>query len=233
MGHRRAMVREEDGMTATPDTYTRLRTVYDEGRILRGDWARTGADGRQMLSLLAAASPEVERTHRADACPASVMPAWVAHLTPDLGDSVSLDAWPGVTRRYVETARGWHLIDAAAWRRVQMATLIEGMLVALPHAGAAVGAVGAVLDRLRREAAGDVPSEEERGVAAAAAAAAGAASGAAAAAWAADAAAWAWAAAEAADAAAWAAEAARAAAWDRIADAFLTALEAEVAAVLA
>ena len=148
-------------MTATPDTYTRLRTVYDEGRILRGDWARTGADGRQMLCLLAAASPEVERTHRADACPASVMPAWVAHLTSGLDDSVSLDAWPEVTRRYVETARGWNMLDTAAWRRVQVAMLIEVMCVMLPHAGASVGVVDAVLDLLRREAAGDVPSEEE------------------------------------------------------------------------
>lgn len=142
------------------------------------------------------------------ACPATVMPQWLADLTPSFDDRTSLAARPGFVQRYAELASRWHVLDAAAWRRCEARTMLAILAVAEPNDRS--GSVAAVAALWRRVLAGDEPAKDEWPAAwAAAEAAAEAARDAA------------WAAAEAAWAAAWAA------AWDTMATACLDAIENE------
>ena len=229
----------------------RLQTFIDEGRIVRHAWLGTDAQGRETACLLAALSPEAGEAEDAEACPASVMPAWMAHLTPWI-DEASDTEWPQVIRRYAACAARWSALDDAAWRRVEAAARRASVVEAMRHT-----TDERVLDACRGVLVwldDDMPESSQAAAWGAAWASAREAAWEAEAAWAAlDAAAWAaeaaaWA---ARDAAALAAEAAGAAAWeaaweaaavaatmeavlgakaaaaDRIIDAVLSALERE------
>lgn len=103
----------------TPDWTERLATLdaaIAEGRIIRHAWTRREDGGRQMLCLLAALSPEVRVAETSAACPADVMPAWLAALTPVLNDCGSPAGWPRVVRRYADLAHRWHVLTADDWR---------------------------------------------------------------------------------------------------------------------
>jgi len=204
------------------DRLDRLDAMICEGRLLRGTWT----DGRERACLLAALSPECGKAKSPDACPATVMPAWLAELTPWMDDAGSTGAWPGMVRRYAGLARRWHVLDAAAWRRLDYASRAIAVREARSHvvrvapSDPVLLAIDGVLALLERE---HVDPAAARAAADAAAADAARARADAAAAWAAAA----WAARTAtrspraavaararADAAAWAAEAAwAAAAW--------------------
>lgn len=86
-----------------------------EGTLIRKDWG----DGFRTACLLAALSPEVATSTEASSCPASVMPKWLAQLTPAIDDYGSLKAWPGMVRRYAALARRWHVLDPLAWERIK------------------------------------------------------------------------------------------------------------------
>ena len=157
--------------------------------VLRGEWT----DGHGRACALAHLAPETGERRTSEACPATVMPQWLAALTPEIDDHTSLAARPAILRRYAAVARRWHALDAPTWRRLDFETRALSVRVARPHATAAEWrAIDAVLALLDQEAAGKrVPA----------------------AAWdAASAAAW-----DAAGASAW--DAARAAAWDAARDA--------------
>ena len=199
-----------------------------EDRIIRQRWT----DGHERACLLAALSPETGKAERASACPAHVMPPWLAHLTPWIDDEVSEDAWPGVIRRYAALARRWSALDDAAWERARIASLIaivsEARLNCPSSEERALAAIDGVLEWLRRGA----PESERAAVSEATRAATKATRAAARAAWAGEAAAAsaasvAAAAARAASSAAASARA-RAAASGRIAAAVLDAIEAEI-----
>ena len=236
-------------MTDMQERVSRLNAMIAEDRIIRQRWT----DGHERACLLAALSPETGKAERASACPAHVMPPWLAHLTPWIDDEVSEDAWPGVIRRYAALARRWSALDDAAWERARVASLIAIVGEARLHCPAdevrALSAIDGVLEWLRRGA----PESERAAVSASDAAWAEAAESAAEsaavseatraatkatraaarAAWAGEAAAAsaasvAAAAARAASSAAASARAAGAAASDRIAAAVLDAIEAEI-----
>lgn len=97
----------------------RLRGFLADGRIIRGKWIGTDAQGRETVCLLAALSPEAAEDRDASACPSDVMPAWLAHMTPWLDDAPSRMAWPGIIRRYADIAGRWHVLDDAAWPRAE------------------------------------------------------------------------------------------------------------------
>jgi len=218
----------------------RLQTFINEDRITRREWSGYDAQGREVACLLAALSPEAGEAKDSEACPAEVMPAWFANLTPWIDDSGSTAEWPCVVRRYAACAARWSALDEAAWRRVEVAARRASVVEAMSHT-----TDERVLDACRGVLVwldDDMPESSRTAVAAVArAAAAGTARSAAwAAAWAAVAAlrpAWAtrdaaWAARDAAgwaarDASAWAAWTAEAEAADRITDAVLSALEKE------
>jgi hypothetical protein len=215
-------------MTDMQERVSRLNAMIAEDRIIRQRWT----DGHERACLLAALSPETGKAERASACPAHVMPPWLAHLTPWIDDEVSEDAWPGVIRRYAALARRWSALDDAAWERARIASLIaivsEARLNCPSSEERALAAIDGVLEWLRRGA----PESERAAVSEATRAATKATRAAARAAWAGEAAAAsaasvAAAAARAASSAAASARA-RAAASGRIAAAVLDAIEAEI-----
>ena len=220
-------------MDSTNARFDRLDAYIAEGRILRRKWRDTDPDGRERACLLLALAPEVGDGN-IGACPADLLPPWLAHFTPDIDDYVSDDAWPDIIREYARVVRrGVTTLDAAGWRRVQARFMLAVLDEVRRHDTA--GAVEPVAALWRRVLAGEEPDKTEwRAAQAAAAAAAEAAEAAwaaaraaaqAAAAQAAAARAAAAAAAEAAEAA-WAA-AAEAETWDRLARALFTAIETE------
>jgi hypothetical protein len=212
--------------------FDRLDRFITEGRVIRKEWG----DGQERACLLLALAPEVGHGDIA-ACPASLIPQWLAELTPSIDDDVAAEDWSDIIATYARVVRlGSERLDAAGWRRVLARFMISVLGDVAEHDTA--GVVVPVVALWRRALAGDEPTTQEWRAAAAAAAARAAA----AAAWAEEAAAAAAAAARAARAAAWAEEAAaaawaeeaaartaRAAAWSRIARHLFAAIEAEVA----
>ena len=99
------------------DRLARLDTLLAEGRITHNEWTGTDRQGREVACLLAALSPEAGEHKCADACPAEVMPAWLAHLTPWMDDNVSARYRPTLLRRYADLAHRWHALTDEDWRR--------------------------------------------------------------------------------------------------------------------
>jgi hypothetical protein len=196
----------------------RLDRMIRENRVSRGEWT----EGHDRACLLAALSPEAGAAQSAAACPAELMPPWLAYLTPWLDDAPSEHAWPHIVRRYASLARRWHVLDGEAWDRARIGALIAIVSEARTHTGddaVALAAIDGVLGWLRRGA-----PESDRDAAWAARAVA------------ADAAYAARAAARAAASASASARAARAAEWeaaedasDRMASGVLDAIEREIA----
>ena len=218
-----------------------LQTLIEENRIIRSEWRGYDAQGRETACLLAAMSPAV--VDDASQCPADVMPPWLAHLTPWIDDAGTVEHWPKVVRAYADVAARWHVLDAAAWHRLDYECRVITLREAATHTtdAAALAACATVIALCERVIAGDEPTESEWAAAGAVARAVVRAA-ARAVAWAAEARAAAAAAAEAAEAAA--AAAARAAAWaaawaagavaraaaDRMIDAMLAAIARECSA---
>jgi hypothetical protein len=111
----------------------RLHTLINENRVIRNDWVGTDEQGRETACLLAALSPEVVEHRNASACPADVMPAWLAYLTPWMDDNVSEAEWPRIVRRYAACAARWSSLDEAAWRRVEVAARRSSVVEAMSH----------------------------------------------------------------------------------------------------
>jgi hypothetical protein len=111
----------------------RLNTMVDEGRIIRNDWVGTDEQGRETACLLAALSPEVVGHRNASACPAELMPGWMAYLTPWIDDNASEAEWPRIVRRYAACAARWSSLDEAAWRRVEVAARRSSVVEAMSH----------------------------------------------------------------------------------------------------
>jgi hypothetical protein len=218
---------------------TRLQTYIDEGRLIRRKWTGKDDAGRATACLLAALAPKCGKKRTSSACPAEVMPQWLAELTPSMDDEGSEKAWPAMVRRYAAVAARWHALTEAQWAacevRVKVLCIREAMSQVTVDEWGVLVACSRVIECL--EAGIDAAAARADAVAARAAAAraearAARAAATAAAAWAARDAAWAArdAAVAARDAAAaWAAVAAAAeagcAAWDRMNDGILSILE--------
>ena len=99
------------------ERYARLITTIREGRLSQTTWGKD-ADGQRLVCLLSAISPEVSEARTAAACPAGVMPAWLAHLTVSMFDGVApTDAVP-LAMRYAEVLRRWHVLTPERWARL-------------------------------------------------------------------------------------------------------------------
>jgi uncharacterized protein YaeQ len=203
-----------------------LNNHITNGTLIRNEWG----DGKERACLLAAMSPEVATARDASACPASVMPQWLALITPNMDDRGTLAEWPAFIARYANLANRWHVLDDDAWVRALRESKIAILREARSHTKnrGALTAIDEVIAWIER----GEPEEERVEVRRAAAAYADAyayadAAAAAYAAAAADAAAYA---AAAADAAAAYAAAAYATAWDRMNTGILDAIEAQIVA---
>ena len=234
--------------------FDRFDQMRAEGRLLRGQWTGTDAEGRETACWLAALSAQVATAKVPSACPAEDLPQWLAHLVPVLDDRISLGGWGDRAQRFgaaLHLTVGW---SPQQWRRREARVMLTILTEARSHVAAdyghALAAIDGVIVLWPRVAAGDEPgsaewakatAEADAAVAKAAARAVASPSRAAASSWAAVRAAQravAWAAADAAEWAAGAAAraveafssaaaAARAAAWDRICDGVIAALEGE------
>lgn len=195
---------------------TTLRTVYEQGRLIRGAWSDTDAEGRQLLCLMTAlvGDPGV----RPETCPADKCPPWLAHLLPWFDDAPSVEAWHEIIEECIAQAPYWGRMTAAQSRYLDLYCRRVAVVEAREHCpteeAATLAAIDRVLALLDRALAGDEPTCDEWAAAEAAAWAAREAAREAArkAAWAAREAAWAAARAACATAAATAAVAAAAAA---------------------
>ena len=132
---------------AGPD---RLLALLAEGRVTRGRWTGTDALGRRTLCALSALSDEVASAESAYACPAELMPSWVAHVVPWMDDATSPEARGGILLRLGELAGRWGVLDGAAWESVRVGWLADDVLPeALSHVTTDEWGVRAAVERVR------------------------------------------------------------------------------------
>jgi hypothetical protein len=138
------------------ERFNRLDTFIAEDRLIRKAWG----DGQECACLLLALAPEIGTSGAVYRCPASVLPPWLAHLTPSLDDAGSTAAWPTMVRRYSRVVRrGAETLDDAGWRRVLARTMLAVLAVVAPHdLSESCARVSALWGRVL---AGDEPTEEE------------------------------------------------------------------------
>lgn len=144
----------------------------DEGTLARGRWTGTDNHGRHVACLLAAMAPDAAAAQSADACPAWLLPPWLAHLTPWIDDAPSNEAWHGIVSRYADLIGRSSVLDAAAWHRLDYRVRRIAVLEARSHVAAgdaALGAIDRVVELLDREISGAPPTRAEWDAAAAAA----------------------------------------------------------------
>jgi hypothetical protein len=205
-------------IAATLD-FDRLNAFVADGRLIRGKWTGKDDEGRETACLLAALYPPCGEAKAESACPAALMPSWLASLTVLIDDSGTLEKWPGHIKRYAQVIRG--VVALPAEKMAALSTRIRVLIVreAMSHITRDEwGCKAACEQTIKALESGDTAK-----ISAAASAAASAASAAASAARSAAASAARSAAASAATSAAW--SAAASAAEDRLIDAFLTAME--------
>jgi hypothetical protein len=140
---------------------TRLLTTMHERRLIRRAWTGITSDGRETVCLLAALAPVCGIRRSAAACPADVMPRWMAHLTVWIDDGVSAAMWEPIVWRYAALAQRWDVIDAVTWGRLDFSVRRIALETVLPLACSAESAVESTLALHRRAEAGDWPSEAE------------------------------------------------------------------------
>ncbi|MBK8246439.1 MAG: hypothetical protein IPK85_03435 [Gemmatimonadetes bacterium] len=204
-------------------TIATLDLRIEQGTVTRHKWEGTDDKGRHTACLWVALVEGIDGMDPREpaACPALNIPEWWAKMTPWIDDAGSLEAWPGVVRKYAACAKRWRVFTDADWalfsRRVRTIIVQEARTHVSEQYPDVLAACDRMIGVLTRD---DATDEEYRAAAEAAGAAAWAA-------WAAEAAEAAGAA-EAAEAA-WAAWAAGAAGAARAAEAARAVEAAEAA----
>lgn len=153
----------------------RLSQFISEGRLIRGKWVGADAQGRETACLLAALSPEVASSKDPSKCPASLMPLWLAHLTPSIDDNGSIEKWPDVIKRYADLAGRWHILTEKDWARAEYKVKRVALKEAMKHTDdkAVLKVCTDVLILLDRASNDDIPTTAEFKTAAGAAAGGG------------------------------------------------------------
>ena len=153
-------------MTTLPDlppACDRLDAAIASDLVIRGTWTRDEG-GRHLACLLATLVPECGVHSDAAACPATVMPGWLAELTPWLDDSGSVEAWPAMIREFARLLRASQNLTADAWSRLDYqyrAIAVREARSRVPPDSTVLPAVDGVLLLLDRAAAGDLPTDRE------------------------------------------------------------------------
>jgi hypothetical protein len=143
-----------------------LSSLHEQGLIRPGAWS-TDERGRHFVCLLSAISPEVEAEESASACPADVMPAWLAHLIVSAYDGASNDGRSRLVQLYLDTMTKWSQLSPAAWRQCDLTLRREALNIILPFAGTSGPVVIQVHALISRALNGDEPSEAQWAAAAA------------------------------------------------------------------
>jgi hypothetical protein len=136
-----------------------LKQFIEEGRLIRKEWFGTDSQGRQTACLYAA----LTGSSNPDACPSSVMPVWMAHLTPWIDDAGSDEHWPSVVRRYADLQERWHVLTPEDWSWLEFKTKRICLAEAMGHTKDkdVLAICERVLALLDRALSGDVPTPEE------------------------------------------------------------------------
>jgi len=97
----------------------RLDAAIAAGDVIRGEWTRT-EDGRERACLLAALAPVcgVERT--SSACPAEVLPPWLAECVPWIDDAGTEGVWPEMIQTFADLLRDSAGAPAELWPRLNL-----------------------------------------------------------------------------------------------------------------
>ncbi|MDR3513745.1 MAG: hypothetical protein P4L73_19080, partial [Caulobacteraceae bacterium] len=102
-----------------------------EGRLKQSNWHDRGADGQEIACLLGAIHPDINST---TACPAALMPRWLANLTVRLFDGVPTDRVTHYGEAYAQRINRWGVFDVAAWERVRVAFISKALGDAIARA---------------------------------------------------------------------------------------------------
>jgi hypothetical protein len=136
--------------------FDRLDTFIEEGRIIRTKWG----DGKERACLLLAIAPEVRSDGRVELCPATLIPQWLARLTPSIDDKGSIDAWFGMIKQFAAVIRrGALTLDEEGWHRVLAHLMMSVLSRLLQHDSS--GSCQMVYDLWVRELTVDKPDQDE------------------------------------------------------------------------
>lgn len=91
------------------DAADRIEAFANDGRLMQGDFQHTTSDGQQFACLLGAIHPCITSD---GACPASIMPPWMARVLVELYDGVHPDKAQDYGRRFAQALRGG-VVDAS------------------------------------------------------------------------------------------------------------------------
>ena len=130
----------------------------EAGTLTRGQWSGWDCTGRATACLYAALVPGATSTKN---CPASLMPQWIAHLTPWIDDSGSMPRWAGFVRRYAVLVEFFGRMTNEQSEQLEMLFLAACVRERLIHApeGDHVLACMAVVEALEARR---WPTEQER-----------------------------------------------------------------------
>lgn len=144
------------------ERFTRLDTLIAQGRICRRRWhdGPPTDDGYEHMCLLLSLAPEVGKGE-VEQCPAWLMPAWLAHLTPWIDDAGSEERWPHHIAEYRRVVPGVARLSADSQRRLDYAVRAAILRETIDVAGDSKPVVEAVIARCDRAASGEVVSNEE------------------------------------------------------------------------
>ena len=139
----------------------RLDSAIASDLVIRRFWTREEG-GRHLACLLATLVPECGEQRTISACPATVMPRWLAELTPWLDDSGSVEAYPTMIREFARLLRASQSITADAWSRLDYQFRAIAVREARSHectlfpSPFAITVLDRLIDLLDRAAAGEL-----------------------------------------------------------------------------
>jgi len=122
-------------MTTTTDlaaAVARLDAAIAAGDVIRHEWTHT-EDGRARACLLASLVPACGVEETASACPASVLPSWLAACVPWIDDAGTAGAWPETIRTFVELLRDSVDAAPALWARLNLHWRRAAIAEAMAH----------------------------------------------------------------------------------------------------
>jgi hypothetical protein len=111
----RGFDRGDGTMNLRNDACDRIALFAREGRLIQHGWHRTADDGRELACLLGAVGSGVTSP---EACPADVMPVWLAHLLPTLFDGLPAERTADLGLRFAAALRSGRADDdvRSRWR---------------------------------------------------------------------------------------------------------------------
>lgn len=102
----------------------KLRAAIARDEVVRHKWAAE-KDGRVLGCLLATMAPECGVHQRPGVCPAYLMPAWLAHLTPWFDDAGSYGKWRDDLATYADLLGRSERMTDDDWRALERAMCVK------------------------------------------------------------------------------------------------------------